>query len=106
MNSHAEGHTTVASGTYSHAEGIRTIASGYAQHVQGKYNIENINYAHIVGNGASNSQRSNAHTLDWQGNAWFAGNVETQGIVLTSPNGTKWKITVTNDGKLETTVLI
>jgi hypothetical protein len=31
-------------------------------------------YAHIVGNG-TNSERSNAHTLDWDGNAWFAGDV-------------------------------
>jgi hypothetical protein len=32
-------------------------------------------YAHIVGNGTSTSNRSNAHTLDWEGNAWFAGDV-------------------------------
>jgi hypothetical protein len=36
--------------------------------VQGKY-------AHIVGNGADEDNRSNAHTLDWEGNAWFAGDV-------------------------------
>lgn len=32
-------------------------------------------YAHIVGNGESDSKRSNAYTLDWEGNAWFAGDV-------------------------------
>lgn len=32
-------------------------------------------YAHIVGNGTSDTKRSNAHTLDWKGNAWFAGDV-------------------------------
>ena len=32
-------------------------------------------YAHIVGNGTAESTRSNAHTLDWSGNAWFAGEV-------------------------------
>ena len=32
-------------------------------------------YAHIVGNGTSDSSRSNAHTLDWYGNAWFAGSI-------------------------------
>ena len=40
-------------------------------------------YAHIVGNGTSNKNRSNAHTLDWEGNAWFAGDVyinSTSGI--------------------------
>ena len=33
-------------------------------------------YVHIVGNGTS-TKRSNAHTLDWNGNAWFAGNITT-----------------------------
>ena len=79
--SHAEGNSTEARGKNSHAEGYYTIATGsekYPQHVQGKYNIEDRNndYAHIVGNGSSNSDHSNAHTLDWDGNAWFAGNVK------------------------------
>ena len=75
-NSHAEGDSTIASGEASHAEGSYTEALGQYQHVQGKYNIEDTEnkYAHIVGNGTSNA-RSNAHTLDWEGNAWFAGDV-------------------------------
>ena len=32
-------------------------------------------YVHIIGNGHSNQERSNAHTLDWEGNAWFQGDV-------------------------------
>lgn len=36
-------------------------------------------YAHIVGNGTSEENRSNAHTLDWEGNAWFAGDVRIGG---------------------------
>lgn len=32
-------------------------------------------YAHVVGNGTSEDNRSNAATLDWDGNAWFAGDV-------------------------------
>ena len=72
---HAEGESTRADGSASHAEGINTIALGYGQHVQGKFNIENeYKYAHIVGNGSYDA-RSNAHTLDWDGNAWFAGDV-------------------------------
>lgn len=77
-SAHAEGHSTSASGGYSHAEGDSTIASSWNQHVQGKYNIEDAGgiYAHIVGNGSSvTNVRSNAHTLDWDGNAWFAGSV-------------------------------
>ena len=34
-------------------------------------------YAHIVGNGTSESARSNAYTLDWQGNGTFAGTVSS-----------------------------
>ena len=92
--SHAEGNSTTASGNYSHAEGDSTTASSYAshaegyyttassqnQHVQGKYNIEDTEnkYAHIVGNG-TDSTKSNAHTLDWNGNAWFAGKLTQEG---------------------------
>ena len=67
----------IATGEYSHAEGSGTIASGAHQHVQGKYNIADTadTYAYIVGNGESNEARSNAHTLDWNGNAWYSGKV-------------------------------
>lgn len=74
--SHAEGQWTAASGDRSHAEGHSTKAQGDIQHVQGKYNIADTTSAHIIGNGDSDN-RSNAHTLDWQGNAWFAGDVYT-----------------------------
>lgn len=75
--SSAEGYITHASGNYSHVEGVGTMALGEGQHVQGIYNVEDSTdtYAHIVGNGEDNENRSNAHTLDWEGNAWFAGNV-------------------------------
>ena len=75
--SHAEGYDTTADGDCSHAEGQGTNANYDSQHVQGKYNIEDTEskYAHIVGNGTSKRKRSNAHTLDWEGNAWYAGDV-------------------------------
>ena len=97
--SHAEGRSAVANGYASHVEGVSTVAVGKSQHVQGIYNVidevirdaegnmldhngnitEDIaqaasNYASIIGNGTS-SKRSNAHTIDWNGNAWFAGDV-------------------------------
>jgi hypothetical protein len=77
VNSHAEGDCTTASGASSHAEGYGSKASSQFQHVQGKYNIEDKyrKYAHIVGNGAGDAKRSNAHTLDWKGNAWYSGKV-------------------------------
>lgn len=79
--SHAEGMWTVAAEEGSHAEGRETIASSKYQHVQGKYNIEDTSdkYAHIVGNGIKPNHRANAHTLDWSGNAWFAGDIKIGG---------------------------
>ena len=80
-NSHAEGDYTTASGASSHAEGYGSKASSQFQHVQGKYNIEDKarKYAHIVGNGAGDAKRSNAHTLDWKGNGWYAGKLSQEG---------------------------
>lgn len=86
--SHSEGYETVASGDCSHAEGYGTIASSSYQHVQGKYNIEDTakKYAHIVGNGEEKEidgtwqvVGANIHTLDWQGNGWYAGNIYVGG---------------------------
>ena len=75
--SHSEGRYTVAKGEASHAEGLETVASSVYQHVQGKYNIDDSAevYAHIVGNGTDSDTRSNAHTLSWDGTAWFQGDV-------------------------------
>lgn len=74
--SHAEGYITSASGFAAHSEGYNTKARGDYQHVQGKYNIEDTEnkYAHIVGNGEEGAP-SNAHTIDWEGNAWFSGTI-------------------------------
>lgn len=110
IGAHAEGAMTLASGDSSHTEGYKTIASGENQHVQGKYNIEDSSnsYAHIVGNGTSSSARSNAHTLDWSGNAWYAGTVEGKALILQSstPDSTKkFKITVDDSGALAATEL-
>ena len=77
----AHGGHCVASANYSHAEGSYTLASSQYQHVEGKFNVEDTanKYAHIVGNGTSKTARKNAHTLDWSGNAWFAGKVTQEG---------------------------
>ena len=79
--SHAEGYYTTASGNTSHAQNYYTIAAKEAQTALGTYNIEDTStttthpsktnsygqYAVIVGNGTS-GQRSNAFTVDWNGN--------------------------------------
>lgn len=73
---HAEGAGSHAGGDGAHAEGAGTIASGGCQHAQGRYNVEDTEntYAHIVG-GGTYQERKNIHTLDWGGNAWYAGDV-------------------------------
>lgn len=82
--SHCEGwNTYCANGTTAaaHTEGRGTAAGSAYQHVEGKYNIidtESI-YQHIVGNGTENIHRHNSHTIDWQGNAVFAGTVSNSG---------------------------
>ena len=84
--SHAEGADTLAFASHSHAEGVSTKAYGFASHVQGKYNkidsgstdYPNGKYAHIVGNGTSSTELSNAHTVSWEGQGYFA-----QGTTMT-----------------------
>lgn len=105
-SSHAEGYNTTASGYYSHSEGYHTTASGYtshaegdntiaqrrSQHVFGEYNtIDTVGtnvsskgqYIEMVGNGASDVNRSNARTLDWSGNEVLAGKL-TVGVAPTN----------------------
>ena len=108
--SHAENFGCSAAGDHSHAEGISTIvpAGSTAQHVQGKYNAPlNNNYAHVVGGGSgtADSQRKNIHTLTWGGNAWYAGTVEGTALILKSPSGKRFQITVSDTGTLSTTAL-
>ncbi len=99
---HAEGSTTIASGSCSHAEGHGTIAGRYAQHAQGKYNIEDTTnkYAHIVGNGTNSNFRSNAHTIDWDGNAWFAGDVYVGGSSQNEGEKLAKQSTIPNNGNI------
>ncbi len=80
--SHAEGAYSYAYGNMSHVEGSGSIASSNYQHVQGKFNVEDNDgvYVHIVGNGSSDTERSNAHTIDWKGNAWFGGDVAAKEV--------------------------
>ena len=99
--SHAEGRS-LASGKYSHAEGLSTQANMRSQHVHGEFNdLDPLyktgsykhdvrgKYIHIVGNGTAIDQRSNAHTLDWDGNAWFAGSIKVGGTGQDDANAQK-----------------
>lgn len=72
--SHAEGFQTEASHAYSHASGLGTVADGTAQTAIGKYNTRNSGNLLSIGNGTSDSARSDAFTVDESGNGAFAGN--------------------------------
>ena len=84
-SSHAEGFNTTASGSYSHTEGHKTTAKNRSQHAFGEYNEldpstalswDRGTYIEIVGKGADENTRSNARTLDWQGNEYIQGTEE------------------------------
>lgn len=105
--SHAEGYLCVAGGqsllgiegTYSHAQNLGTLASKMAQTAIGSYNIEDEatetthpsgedwygQYALIIGNGTDDNNRSNACTVDWDGNVEASGDVtDGNGNVLSN----------------------
>lgn len=82
----AFGRETKAKGYGAFAEGRDTVAAGQYQHVQGKYNVEDSKKAHIVGGGTSDTDRKNIYTLDWNGNAYFAGGLETEHINVATEN--------------------
>ena len=109
----AVGNKSEASGNNSFASGEQTIANHRSQVAFGEYNVQDPNttytgrgtYAEIVGNGTSNSARSNARTLDWNGNEWLAGTLTLGNTTLTEAqlqallslvsgglNGTTWVI--------------
>lgn len=93
----ATGDRTVASGQRSFTGGDQTIANHRAQVAFGQFNVADTSeadasargtYVEIVGNGTANNARSNARTLDWDGNESLAGG-------LTLGKGTADEVTLT-----------
>lgn len=93
----ATGSQTVASGSGSATFGIQTKANHQAQFVFGEFNEEDAssaasynrgNYVEVVGNGTADDARSNARTLDWDGNESLAGG-------LTLGKGTANEVSIT-----------
>ena len=88
------GQFTKTQAVMSQAFGDFTTANGRCQHVTGRYNVIDESpidtshgngarkYLNIVGNGTTENSRSNAYTLDWDGNAWYQGKVESASGVL------------------------
>lgn len=83
IDASGSGRDTVADGERSFTMGHGTVAKAKDQLARGKYNIPDNgqNYADIVGNGKDDNNRSNAYTLDWNGNGWFAGSITTEDII-------------------------
>lgn len=74
---HAEGYDTKASGRFSHSQNMGTIASKDSQTAIGRYNEEDnesglAQKAFIIGNGTSDTNRSNGFTVDWNGEVEIA----------------------------------
>lgn len=86
---HAEGFFTKAMNSCSHAEGYYSEANGFASHAQNAYTTANSDYqtvigmfnkidsnhtyAFIIGNGQYTDSRSDALTVDWDGNLKISG---------------------------------
>lgn len=113
--SHAEGFMTEASGDSSHAEGTYTKATHKSQHVFGAYNEEDPSssgsgsrgtYIEIVGNGNANNNRSNARTLDWEGNEVLAGDLTINGTQSVGDGLSSLQTALTNKITIEGTKMV
>ena len=91
INSMAGGRDCYVNGIDAFALGEGTISNYKAQYALGRYNIGDATegtsndpgtYIEIIGNGSDNSNRSNARTLDWEGNEWLAGGLTTQNLTI------------------------
>lgn len=99
----ADGYGATASGSYSQSRGNHTIAQRKSQLAFGKYNIADTtgadgtvegSYVEIVGNGTSSSARSNARTLDWNGNEELAGNIILKGGKIGDGKNANYKLLI------------
>ena len=113
-NGTARGWNTRAEGGQSFAEGYMTTAVGPNQHVMGKLNELSDDHVFIIGCGYEQSiydeemnlrdpeVRRNSFTIGYNGDVWARGTVESAGVILKSPNGTRFMLTVQDDGTLTT----
>lgn len=98
------------------SSGIHTVANGLVQHVFGMNNVPDAEVSGystpaehllIVGNGdylSSDTYESNAMTLDWDGNAWFSGNVYVGSTSGTNKDSGSIKLATENQIPTESTV--
>lgn len=108
------------SASYSLGTGKGTIVNSSAQFVAGQNNIDEVSRSvddplkksFIIGNGTGSDDtqptvRSNAFHVTQGGKAWVQNEFEigkaAGGVILKSPDGSRWLITVSNTGVLTTT---
>jgi hypothetical protein len=103
-------YSNLARGIYSTSFGYNNTAKFKSQYVFGEYNITDTSsgasterglYIEIAGNGTSLANRSNARTLDWDGNEQLAGTLRLgstsgSGGVLLKADGNALKISFDN----------
>lgn len=92
-------------GHHNHSAGYGTIAAADCQNVRGKFNKIDVDaeYLDMVGNGTDNDHRSNAYTLDKNGNAYYAGDMEVSAAVIRSStpgSNKKFKLTIDDSGTI------
>jgi hypothetical protein len=81
--------------------GYQLQSGAYGQTVLGKYNAPS-NNSFVVGGGSSEENKKNIFEVTAKGKA-IATEVETGAVILKSPNGAQFKITINNNGELITT---
>ena len=81
MYNRARGYACEARGRNTIADGSHGNTAGRPQETFGQFNIPDgtQKYIAIAGNGTDNEHRSNAYMLDYDGNAYFSGNVKIGG---------------------------
>lgn len=94
----ASGFQAEASGFAAVAQNCGTVAKADYQTAMGQYNSIDYNdeYALIVGNGDSPSNRSNALTVDWDGNVAMSGDLTASNVGAVYSNAADAAISSTN----------
>ena len=107
--SHAEGNTTTASGNYSHAEGYSTIASGFSSHAGGEGSVASgvnsfIHSTSSIVTGARSVVLGGVNITGSTADTVYVPKLEVaetnEGIIMKSPDGTRYKVTVANGGTI------
>ncbi len=88
VGSHSEGGNTIATADYSHAQGYYTTSDNFGAFTTGKYNKPldggtsaqySIGDAFVIGNGTSDTARSNAYRVTYNGEVFASYNFNSAG---------------------------